>query len=730
MKTFGNKRLIKVWLVMGAIGAVFGAGVVAQGEVSAATSSLTVNIASSISLDLNPIYPNGTFASSSTSDNTISVKTDNFTGYTLGIAAKTANNNALTYTNNDVVVATIPSITSAVSATNYADNTYATTNHLNNTWGFRPSKYNSVDNTVTNNYYPAPTSTEENNIVLDATSVANPTTFNNYNIAIGARVNMDTQPGAYNNTFVITAVANPINYTITYDKGNTTDTVTNLPANQTGTLGSPNTATDITLTSDKPTRSGYVFTGWCTVMPTTTDGTDSCTGTGSASYAAGGNYPLNAIASPNVTLYAMWGPPPLYDLVAAMSKGKNTSANGFSWTSITKPTSTNPSTDTSTSGVYEWGGKDGTSAGTDSNGGSNPIYFYRGILDTTVATYGSDGPANAYPNYVVLSSANNKNSLAITDTCWRIVRTTSTGGVKMIYNGTWTGGTDGTCANATTTAQTMYNGSSLTVPFNMASSTKAGKTYTGLQQQNIHAVGYTYSNVAAGTTSAKTPAELFGASGNDTTTNANSSIMKKYIEDWYASTLTSYTSKLEGDAGYCQDRRLNTGTTWTTPLAENSNTIIPYGASGMTLYYFGAYPRNYQSSTFDPLLTCPRGKVDLYSYSSNAGNGNGQLTYPVALLTADEASIAGSGTSNSYNAYNANSYLRSGSIFWLLSPYFRYSNGDAYGFFLNSNGRLSSSNVYNAIGVRPAISLKPGTTAASGTGTATNPWIVNPLPSS
>ena len=60
----------------------------------------------------------------------------------------------------------------------------------------------------------------------------------------------------------------------------------------------------------------------------------------------------------------------------------------------------------------------------------------------------------------------------------------------------------------------------------------------------------------------------------------------------------------------------------------------------------------------------------------------------------------------------------------MLSPSTRYSNGYASGFYLDSSGFLSYSYVNNARGVRPAISLKPGTTAASGTGIATDPWVV------
>ncbi|MBQ8156432.1 hypothetical protein IJ101_01450 [Candidatus Saccharibacteria bacterium] len=397
----------------------------------------------------------------------------------------------------------------------------------------------------------------------------------------------------------------------------------------------------------------------------------------------------------------------LYNNIASLSKGKNTDPEShFSWTEITEPTSEIPSADTSTSGVFEWDGMT-TGNGVDSNGGSQKIYFYRGILnnDGSGISYGSNGSANAYPNYVKL--ANN--------TCWRIVRTTSTGGVKMMYNGMWNSGTS-TCANTNTAARLTDS------PFNTDSATVAGTTYKGLEYHNIHAVGYTYSNLAAGTESATPISTIFGSTGNDTATNTNSSIIKQYIEDWYENNMTDYTSKLEGDAGYCNDRSLYSSASGGTPLADDTG-IIPYGTTSMTAYYFGSYIRNANSSTFSPTLTCPRGKVDLYSYTNNAGNGNGQLTYPIAFLTADEASLAGNGWDNLFSAYNTKSYLV-GTYPWLLSPYHRQLYGSALGFGVYSYGRLVNAGIVSSEhSVRPVISLAPGTMVL-GSGTATEPWEV------
>ena len=255
----------------------------------------------------------GTFASSS-SDNNISIYTDNATGYTLGIKAKTAgnDNNALVYKENDVEVARIPSITSAVSATDYADSTYATTHDLNNTWGYKPSVlYNSSTETndTNSNYLPAPTDNTTPTIIAKTTTANTNNTADEYNLAIGARIDRNTPPGKYSNTFVITVVANPVGYNISFNKGNTTATVSNLPSAINGEISDPTSSNVITIPSTVPTRTSYAFAGWCTTMPTTSNNVDSCSGT---VYQAGANYSLdttNTTNNTNIVLYAMWETP-------------------------------------------------------------------------------------------------------------------------------------------------------------------------------------------------------------------------------------------------------------------------------------------------------------------------------------------------------------------------------------------------------------------------------------
>ena len=443
----------------------------------------------------------------------------------------------------------------------------------------------------------------------------------------------------------------------------------------------------------------YKFSSWAT----TAGGALGSTSSESTTY--------TVTANSTLTLTGEVATLTLYDAIASMSKGKQTNdANTTTGiqAAITAPTSTDRTQDTSNSGVYEY---DASLFGASSDASNDyPIYYYRGILEPTAdqGSYGSDGKATTYPNYVKLSN----------NTCWRILRTTGSGGVKLIYNGTYGATTSGSCANAQSNAQVI------TSTFNDSS---ASNGYTSLAYQNIHAVGYTYNNSVTGSTSSTAASTVFG-SNSTYSVNSSSSIMKKYLENtWYKNNMTSYTSKLESSAGYCNDRSLYANSSYTTALAE-STTVVPYGTSSMTVYRFGAFARN-SNSAQKPSLTCPRNVVDLYTTSS-ASNGNKQLTYPVVLATADEMSFAGSGSSTASNgsSYNAKSFAGSGSVFWLLSPYYRDLYGDAVGYFLSSGGNLSVDYVLSSSGVRPVISLTSGTTPESGSGTATDPWVVTPPP--
>ena len=111
---------------------------------------------------------------------------------------------------------------------------------------------------------------------------------------------------------------------------------------------------------------------------------------------------------------------------------------------------------------------------------------------------------------------------------------------------------------------------------------------------------------------------------------------------------------------------------------------------------------------------------DLFTVSSS--NGNGDLTYPVGLLTQDEAYLAG----GRVNIINQNYYLTTGSYYWLASSSsLASSNGFSYSWDVYSPGYLSMDYSTNAYGARPVINLRSDVLITSGIGTQTNPYEVS-----
>jgi len=235
-----------------------------------------------VELDVNS--NTGTFASSTTDNSAaFSVTTNNFSGYTLTISGNDDEGKLYDSTKQNF-------LTSLANATSETDFSSTSNTNLNGQWGYKPSKFNSIAN---NNYLPAPTTTAS---TLDTTSVANPTA-NNYTISLGLRADYTTTANTYSNSFIITAVPNPIAYVITYD-ANTTDTVSNMPASQNSTTS----ATSITLADKTPVRDNYDFKGWCTVAPTASS-PDTCTGT---TFQPGDIYGIDQTSENITVLYAIW----------------------------------------------------------------------------------------------------------------------------------------------------------------------------------------------------------------------------------------------------------------------------------------------------------------------------------------------------------------------------------------------------------------------------------------
>ena len=188
-------------------------------------------------------------------------------------------------------------------------------------------------------------------------------------------------------------------------------------------------------------------------------------------------------------------------------------------------------------------------------------------------------------------------------------------------------------------------------------------------------------------------------------TGTNSSI-KTTIDNWYSSNLNSYSGYISKTAIYCNDRTVGSGT---------------WSATGDTFYY-AAYTRLYTNKT--PTFTCSNAN-DRFTASTTTGNG--KLTYPIGLITADEISYAGGlyGTNNT-SYYIVQNVSSGASHWWTMSPH-NWIGSYAYMFYVggsSSTGRLNNNYVIGTRGVRPVISLKSCVLASGGDGTASDPYTV------
>ena len=184
--------------------------------------------------------------------------------------------------------------------------------------------------------------------------------------------------------------------------------------------------------------------------------------------------------------------------------------------------------------------------------------------------------------------------------------------------------------------------------------------------------------------------------------NTTDSTIKTTIDNWYKDNLnTNYGKYLSTTAVYCNDRS----------TSDNTN--------------FGAYTRLNTNKT--PSYDCAATED---KFTVDTSTGNGKLTYPIALMTADEVTFAGGlWTENAptwYHYNSANGSSTGSTFWWLLSPYSWYGGGTfVFGVEGSSHpGYLGSGFVNDTYGVRPAISLKSCIKYSTGNGSASDPYTI------
>ena len=274
------------------------------------------------------------------------------------------------------------------------------------------------------------------------------------------------------------------------------------------------------------------------------------------------------------------------------------------------------------------------------------------------------------------------NHVQFANKCWRIVRIIGDGSVKLVLNNDNISGVSNPCSSANNSAESAFahfNDSTFQSIFNNNNDDNA---YIGLMYGGTGKNDYASSHA-----------------------NTNKSIILTNLETWYTDNLASYEDKL-ADTIWCNDKSTSSGAGYGT-ITTN------YGAYGRLL------------TSKEPTLVCSKdnsnGRLSKFTVNDTA-NGNGNLTYKIGLLTADEVAFSGSAVF----MINGASYLRENvgeNSWWTISP---ASYSEAYsGMFRVGEGSLyvSKTSVLNAI--RPAIALKSNVEISGGTGTSEDPYVVN-----
>ncbi len=412
----------------------------------------------------------------------------------------------------------------------------------------------------------------------------------------------------------------------------------------------------------------------------------------------------------------------------------------------------NASSNTNGKGLYRL-------TGTEND--SFPIYYYRGEVDNNNVIFGGY--------------------------CWQIVRTTETGGIKMIYNGEVTG--EGlTCENTTANDRMigkeffknggtslsdmgyMYNSRYLSTGNAAPSGSIFGKSIewdgvnylvvddgapsvnTTLNDTHHFTCGtsgvtscssvrfyfynaysgYRYVTLNNGETVEDI---LYKMTGNGTDAvksknagyklNVNDSTIKTYIDNWFKNNLTNEVDSTKTDyRSYIEDTiYCNDRSYQQTGNTFSTSGWNPNGGSLENYLYFNTRTRAYNNDWYST-SNVPSMTCPNKTDRFSVNNRSAQLKYPVGLLTLDEVIMAGfSGNINT--DINKSYFLYIGDDYWTMSPSYMYHNS-AFEFFVYNDGTVVNYYVGGDVhGVRPVISIKLDTIFNDGgDGTPTNPYVV------
>jgi len=292
-------------------------------------------------------------------------------------------------------------------------------------------------------------------------------------------------------------------------------------------------------------------------------------------------------------------------------------------------------------------------------------YYYRGTAPNNYIKFGKNSSGQ--------------------DMWWRIIRFNGDGSIRMQYDGAVTSGIN-----------TYTRGFALT------------NQVWNKNQVDAKYVGWMFGGAQGIASTSKVQAQ----------TNQTNSEIKIAVDNWYKSNIvdTGYNSYVQ-DAIFCNDRstpgKSATGNASDTGLGYRDNSTA-YGVTARSNVW------KTDASKVKPQFICPQ-ENDKFTTSAESG-GNGNLTYPVGLITGDEVVAAGSGK---YGTTNQSYYLYKGNWYWSFSPSYVSTYGYDYMFYVSYNGALNNYGLSASGAVAPVINIKPEyLNQFQGNGTLNSPFYL------
>ena len=326
-------------------------------------------------------------------------------------------------------------------------------------------------------------------------------------------------------------------------------------------------------------------------------------------------------------------------------------------------------------------------------------YYFRGAVDNNWVKYGKYTKDTYYTydgdyNYSLVSSCDGlDNCFKIAskgdDMYWRIIRINGDNSIRMIYAGTY--------APDANTKVTLTESGNFDDDGNLigGQKTAVGNSKFNQNYDSAEYVGYMY--------------EIGKQHGT-----SQSSDIKTYLEDWYANYTDLNVSNTKiTDQIYCNDRTASTSNV--AYSTTNYTTLTSWNSKGTT-YYYGANGRVWNNPV-SPDYKCP---VASDKFTTTTVKGNGKLSYPVGLISADEITFAGLPAGKTNNSF----YLYTGDYYWAGSPSVFSGGALAIEFIVYDDGNLDIDSVSSYTGVRGVVSLS-SESKLLGSGTYNDVYTVN-----